>query len=102
MSCSCAAIHQCPWNLTIECPIEYPCDPLPEQGVNFRVRSWHSLTLPANFEFNQKGWSIGDSNPGPPLPARHGQGPIFLVIRLISRLIGVLYVPSMYVIYRGD
>jgi hypothetical protein len=65
MSCSCAAIHQCPWSVNIECPIECPYDHLPRQGVNFRARNWHSLTLTANFEFNQKGWSIGDSNPGP-------------------------------------
>src|SRR5258708_16452313 len=61
MSRTYAAIHQCPWNLNIECP----CDRLPRQGVTFQARSWHSLTLTANFEFNQKGWSIGDSNPGP-------------------------------------
>jgi hypothetical protein len=101
MSCSCAAIHQYSWNVNIECLIEYPCDPLPRQGVNFRARNWHSLTLTANVEFNQKGWSIGDSNPGP-LPARHGQRPFLVLIRLISRVIRVLYVPSMYVKCQGD
>jgi hypothetical protein len=65
MSLTCVAIRQCPWNLAIECPIEYPCDPLPWQGVTFQVKNWHSLTLTANLEFNPKGWSIGDSNPGP-------------------------------------
>jgi hypothetical protein len=48
-----------------ECLIEYPCDPLPRQGVNSQARNWRSPTLIANFEFAKKGWSIGDSNPGP-------------------------------------
>ena len=73
MSCSCAAMYQRPWILNIECPIEYPCDPLPRQGVHFQVGNWHSLTLTANLEFNEKGWSIGDSNPGHPcLPGTGG------------------------------
>src|SRR5207249_985186 len=46
--------------------VECPCEPLSRQGVTFQARSWHSLTLTANSEFNQRGgWSIGDSNPGP-------------------------------------
>jgi hypothetical protein len=80
-------MYQRPWNLNIECPIECPCDPLPKQGVHFQARNWHSLTLTASLEFNQKGWSIGDSNPGRPLPARHGQERFPRVERLILRLI---------------
>jgi hypothetical protein len=53
MSLTCVAIRQCPWNLAIECPIEYPRDPLPKQGVRFEARDWHSLTLTANFEFKE-------------------------------------------------
>jgi hypothetical protein len=49
-----------------ECLIEYSCDPLPGQGINFQAKSWHSLRLTANLEFNEKGWSIGDSNLGHP------------------------------------
>jgi hypothetical protein len=30
------AIHQCPWNLNIERPIECPCDPLPDRQVQPR------------------------------------------------------------------
>src|SRR5260370_42423465 len=37
-----------------------------------------------------------------PLPARHGQRPHFVLIPSISRVILVLYVPSMYVICQGN